>query len=127
MEASAAKPVSLRHALSLLWLAIVLHIGSSGLALLGLMGVDNRWRWLLVDGLAIIAILLAMRGLKAGNRWARWLLVPIALIITTLVFPRMLLSADALMLWVTMVQGVVQLGAAWFAFERDTAGWFAGE
>ena len=31
------------------------------------------------------------------------------------------------MLWVTLFQGVVQLGAAWYPFEPDAAGWFAGE
>ena len=117
-RSSEARPVSLRHASSLLWLAIALHVGSSGLALLGLLGADTMTRWLFVDGMAIVALVVAMRGLNAGSRWARWLLVPSAFIITTLVFPRLLLSADPLMLWVTLFQGVVQLGAAWYAFER---------
>ena len=127
MEMAPTKPVSLRHALSLLRVAIVLHIASSGLALMGLLGVESRWRWLLVDGLAVIAILLLMRGLNAGNRWARWLPVPIGLMITTFVFPRMLLNADTLMLWVTMFQGVVQLAAAGFALDKGSAGWFADQ
>ena len=125
MEPVTSKPVSLRHAVSLLWLAIALHVGSSSLALLGLLGADAMWRWLFVDGMAIAALVLVMRGLTAGSRWARWLLVPAAFMITTLVFPRLLLSAGALELWVTMLQGVVQLGIAWYAFEADTADWFA--
>ena len=126
MEPVTSKPVSLRHAASLLWLAIALHAGSSSLALLGLLGADNMWRWLFVDGMAIVALVFVMRSFYAGSRWARLLLVPSAFIITTLVFPRLLLSAEPLVLWATMLQGVVQLGAAWFAFEADNADWFAG-
>ena len=125
MEPNRARPVSLRHALSLLWLAIALHIGSASLALLGLFGADNLWRWLLVDALAIVVFGLVMRGLNDGSRRARWLLIPAALLITSLVFPRMLLSAEPLVLWATLLTGVVQSGAAWFAFEPDTAEWFA--
>src|SRR6188768_992685 len=105
MEPSRARPGSLRHALSLLWLAIALHIGSSSLALLGLLGADAMGRWLLVDGLAIVVITLVVRGLIHGSRRARWLLIPASFIITTLVFPRILLSAEPLMLWATMLQG----------------------
>ena len=120
------KPVSLRHAVSLLWLAIAWHVGSSCLALLDLFGAQAKYPWLSVDGMAIVALLIAIRGLNAGNRWARWLLVPCVFMIAALVFPRMLLSADPLVLWVALFQGVTQLGAAWFAFERDATPWFAG-
>ena len=61
-RSSAARPVSLRHSLSLLWLAIALHVGSSGLALLGLFGADAMTRWLFVDGLAIVALVVGMRA-----------------------------------------------------------------
>src|SRR6185436_13032118 len=76
VEPVTSKPVSLRHAASLLWLAIALHAGSSSLALLGLLGADNMWRWLLVDGMAIVALVFVMRSFYAGSRWARLLLVP---------------------------------------------------
>jgi hypothetical protein len=124
-RSSAASPISLRHASSLLWFAIALHVASSGLALLGLLGKGGVTRWLLVDGMAIAVLAIGMRGLHAGSRWARWLLVLSTFIITPLVFPPMLLSADSLVLWVALFQSVAQVLAAWFAFERFSADWLA--
>jgi hypothetical protein len=115
----------LRHAVSLIWLAVALHIGSSALAILEVLGPNSQRDWIVVDSLSIASFVILARGLRARSRVARWLLIPAALFVTPLVYPHHLLRAEQVTLWLTLSQGIVQCLVAYFALSETTNSWFA--
>jgi hypothetical protein len=115
----------LRHAVRLIWLAVALHIGSSALAILGVLGPNSQRDWIVVDSLTIATFVILARGLHSRSRVARWLLIPAALLITPIVYPHHLLRAEQVTLWFTLSQGVVQGLVAYFALAETANSWFA--
>jgi hypothetical protein len=111
------RPANLRHAISLVWLALALHVSSALVAGLGIVGGESWLEWLVVDASAILVLIILTRGLHAESRTARWLLLPLPLLVTPFVFPRLLLAADQLTLWFTILQGTTQGLAVYFAFQ----------
>jgi hypothetical protein len=117
----------LRHAVSLIWLAVALHLGSSALAVLGLLGPNSQRDWVVVDSLAIATFVMLARGLHSRSRVARWLLIPAAFLTAPIVYPHHLLRAEQITLWMVLSQGVVQGLVACFAFGQTANSWFARE
>ena len=107
-----------RNAVTLLWLAMALHLVSSVLAALGLLGPGPPEHWYLVDSLSIVLLLLLVSLLATAARWMRWVLLATVLASTPIVYPQLLGAGNPLILWVALFQLCFQLLACAFAVNR---------
>jgi hypothetical protein len=115
---------SVKDSISLMWLAIALHVASALVSLMELAGQPQFAQWLLVDLSAVVLFFLLQRLIRQRSRVARWVMLPAAFISAPLILPEQFESASMWVLWFACFQCVVQVLAAAYLFKADAKCWF---
>jgi hypothetical protein len=118
---------SVQHSISLIRLAILLHVMSAAVSITGFVPQLQLVQWLPVDISAAAVLFLIRRAIDDHSKMARWLMLPATFISAPIIFPEQLGSGLGWVLWFATFQCVVQGLVAAYLFQTDAARWFQRE